>query len=102
MFGIYFLLYEVLGVLLVTAACIVEVVCIARKYGEPVLERLTAWVEEQNKSFCGGDRKSMILAILIGILLWPFRLADAPAIFHELWEKAEEINNELANNKTES
>lgn len=102
MFGIYFLLYEMLGLLLLVASCIVEVVCIERKYGEPVMDRLTAWVEECNKSFCGGDRKSRILAYIIGMLVWPIRLANAPAIFDELWKKAEEINNELSNDKTES
>lgn len=88
----YFLWYLLTGIVLIVATAVVSVVGLCRKYGLDITAEAIDWVHDHEvaKPECTGE---WVTFTIIGLLLWPLRLADSPSLTSLYWEKCEEIKN---------
>ena len=84
-----FLIYEVIGLVLIFAVSCVTVNRIIARYGIDVMDKLNDWMNGQFKAYCGGDKTCFAMALIIGMLVWPIRLAQAFDTICVMWARAE-------------
>lgn len=96
-----FMIYIVTGLILVSVLGLIESIRLAIKYPD-IFDELTTILEQRIKNSFGGDGTTKTMMFLIGLLVWPIRLAQSNTIFEELWETAEDLRRKHRLEKNES
>lgn len=86
----YFLWYWVTGFVLVTVYGIGIYIGLVMKYGLDIASRAAKLVNEEDV-YCGRTLFEKIANVIIGTIVWPARLSEAPALAETLHERCEEL-----------
>ena len=86
----YFLWYWVTGFVLVTVYGIGVYIGVVTKYGADIALRGIKLANEIDV-YCGRTLFEKIANVIIGTIVWPARLSEAPALTENIHERCEEL-----------